>query len=362
MLFAELAVASLLIVVAGSFLTRYGDRIATKTGLGHAWVGLVLLAFATSLPELVTCFGAVTIPRQPDLVFGDVLGSNAFNLLILVLLDLLCGRDSVLVRVGRRAMLSAALGLVMMLLVAAPLVVVGLVGPLAQGAADWVGLMSPLIFLAYLFAMRLIFRDERAALADQVTEEAEPKPAGPSAVSSGPNGGIRHEAIAFAICAAVILGAGLWLSNSADRLATYPFHVAGRTLTLGHTFIGVLLLAIVTSLPELVVTVSSFRLGAHAMALGNLLGSNIFNIAIVSVADVGNRLASGRTIFLGAEKALKPIHALTALIPMLMTAVLMVGLVGRRRRRLLPVGWETGLMALIYLAGIYLVFRGSVGG
>jgi len=349
-LFVELAIGSLLIIAAGSVLTRYGDRIADKTGLGGAWVGLVLLAFATSLPELVTCLGAVTIPKQPDLVFGDILGSNAFNLLIVVVLDVMCGRQSVLVQVGRRAMLSASLGLVMVVLVVIPLALIQIGGPLAA-AAEWMWVASPVLFLTYLFAMRLIFRDEKAAMAESARGEAGPKP----------TGDIKREAIGFGICAAVILGAGLWLSSSADRLAEYEFHVRGGTLVLGHTFVGALLLAIVTSLPELVVTISSFALGAHAMALGNLLGSNIFNVAIIAVADVGHRIVQGKTIFLGGAEPLKPVHLLMALVPLLMTAVLMVGLAGRRQKRRLPAGWETVLLVLIYLAGIYLVFRGSAG-
>lgn len=346
MLFVELAVASLLIVVAGSFLTRYGDRIATKTGLGGAWVGLVLLAFATSLPELVTCVGAVTIPKQPDLVFGDVLGSNAFNLLIVIVLDILCGRESVLVQVGARAMLSAALGLVMMLLVALPLILVQV------GVGETlVWIASPTIFVAYLFAMRLIFRDERAAMAELVpaAEDGERQPLRT----------LKRELIAFGICAAVILGAGLWLSSGADRLAEYPFRIGGQEVTLGHTFVGALLLAIVTSLPELVVTISAFRLGAHAMALGNLLGSNIFNMAIVSVSDAAHAIVQGKTIWHGADRPLSALHLLTAFLPILMTATLMAGLAGRRRRRRLPAGWETVLMLLIYLGGMYLIFRGS---
>src|SRR3990172_9891278 len=60
-------VCAVLIVIAGTFLSRYGDVIADKTGLGGTWIGLILLASVTSLPELVTGASAVTLAEAPNL-------------------------------------------------------------------------------------------------------------------------------------------------------------------------------------------------------------------------------------------------------------------------------------------------------
>ena len=83
----ELALCGTLIGVAGSMLARYGDIIAQLTGLTRTWIGLVLLATATSLPELFTGVSAVTVAAAPDIAVGDALGSCLFNLVLLVVLD-----------------------------------------------------------------------------------------------------------------------------------------------------------------------------------------------------------------------------------------------------------------------------------
>ena len=82
-------VCSLAIVYAGMKLSVYGDRIAELTGLGNAWIGLILMASITSLPELITGISSVAILNAPDLAAGDIFGSCVFNLLILSVLDAL---------------------------------------------------------------------------------------------------------------------------------------------------------------------------------------------------------------------------------------------------------------------------------
>lgn len=80
---AMYAACNALIVFSGAKLSRYGDILAGKTGLGRTWIGVVLMASVTSLPELITGLGSVTYAGVPDIAVGDVLGSCAFNLLIL---------------------------------------------------------------------------------------------------------------------------------------------------------------------------------------------------------------------------------------------------------------------------------------
>ena len=81
MVWFEFAICVALITVAGSTLSRYGDAIADKTGLGRTWVGVILLATVTSLPELVTSAVAAA-KKEGDISIGNILGSNIFNFLI----------------------------------------------------------------------------------------------------------------------------------------------------------------------------------------------------------------------------------------------------------------------------------------
>jgi cation:H+ antiporter len=81
----QLGACAALIAVAGTKLSRYADVIADKTGLSGNWIGLILLATVTSLPELATGISSVTIADAPNIAVGDILGSCVFNLAILVM-------------------------------------------------------------------------------------------------------------------------------------------------------------------------------------------------------------------------------------------------------------------------------------
>jgi cation:H+ antiporter len=87
MIWIQFLAAALVIVLAGMRLARYGDVLGEKTGLGRSWIGVVLLAATTSLPELFTGIGATALAALPDIAVGDVLGSCMFNLLILSFMD-----------------------------------------------------------------------------------------------------------------------------------------------------------------------------------------------------------------------------------------------------------------------------------
>ncbi len=92
LLWTQLAILAVIILVAATQLTKSADVIAFKTGLGRSFVGVVLLATATSLPELGTGISSVAViggNSGADLAAGDAFGSNIFNLLIIGILDLL---------------------------------------------------------------------------------------------------------------------------------------------------------------------------------------------------------------------------------------------------------------------------------
>ncbi len=87
LLWVGFIVCTSVIVYSGTRLSKYGDIIAEKTGLGRTWIGVVLMASVTSLPELVTGISSVTYAGVPDIAVGDVLGSCVFNMFIISFLD-----------------------------------------------------------------------------------------------------------------------------------------------------------------------------------------------------------------------------------------------------------------------------------
>ena len=131
--------------------------------MGRTWLGLVVLAAITSLPELATGVSAVCWVNAPDITVGDLLGSCVFNLLILALVDLLYRGSPVLTAADRGHLLAASFGIIML-----AVAVMGLMAPhpLANLAFKHVGLASLVLLVCYLVAMRSLFgyqRRERAA-------------------------------------------------------------------------------------------------------------------------------------------------------------------------------------------------------
>lgn len=328
-IWGQFALCLLLIGFAGFKLSRYGDVIAEKTGMGGSWVGLILLATVTSLPELITGISSVTMARTPDIAVGDVLGSCVFNLMIIVVLDFLQRGESVYTRASTGHILSAGFGVVL----------IGIAGfnlLLAQNGMVWrighVGMYTPIMLLIYAIAMRTVFRYEREHL-DAYTEQR---------VERYPDIKLRDAAIGYALAALVVAGAGLWLPFVGKQLA----------LSMGwhESFVGTLFVAFVTSVPELVVTISALRIGALDMAIGNLLGSNLFDIAILALDDL---------LYLPGPilSHVSSTHGVSALSAIVMTGVAIIGLLYRPRTRVFKtVGWTSIFLITIYLINSYILF------
>ncbi len=324
----EFTLCLLLIVVAGYRLSLYGDMIAEKLALTRTWVGVVMVASVTSLPELVTGVSSVTVAQTPDIALGDILGACLINLMMIVVLDFLHREESVYTRAHIGHTLAAGFGVVMIGLVAVNLL-------LTQAGMHiyvfHVGLYSPLILLIYALAMRIIFLYEQMQelpTADLSNQRYRATP-------------LRRALIGYAL-AALVVAVGIWL----------PF--VGKMLAVQHGwaegFVGTLFVAAVTSLPEAVVSIAAVRLGSLDMALGNLFGSNLFNIAILALDDIaytpGPLLA-----------AVDPAHAVSALSAMVMSGIAIIGLFYRARGRVLrTVGWASLFLLAVYLFNGYALY------
>jgi len=328
------------IIAAGTALTRYGDRIAVRSGLGRLWVGAVLLSVVTSLPEVVTACSSAW-QGEHDIALQNIFGSNLFNLLILVILDMLIRGRAVLSEANPRHRASALTGGAMMLFVA----VVALFYNMAQdqgwssgGYARFpVGAESLLLAGIYIWAMNRIFRVGREERDSRSAPAAEPDA-----------DGMKNSRIygVFAVVSMVIVAAGWRMTVLGKIISDTPLDIAGRQVMITDNFVGMILIAVATSLPELVVTISAARIGATDLAVGNILGSNIFNMAILALSDVFYfhgpiLLYSGRAV------------VYTALLGTLLTTIAFAG-IGRPTRRLIGnrLGPRTLSILLLYIAGM----------
>ncbi|MEE1566659.1 MAG: hypothetical protein V1246_02495 [Arenicellales bacterium] len=316
--------------VAGVQLSRYGDAIADKTGLGGTWVGVMMLGTVTSLPELVTGVSSVTVAGVPEIAVGDVLGSCAFNLLLLVMLDLFYRQESVYTRASHGHVLGGGFGVILLGVVGFALLwsALGGVPVLAH-----VGIYTPAIFLLYAIALRTVFLYSQRTLAEYAGEEPD----------RYPQLSLSQTLWRYLGAALFVVGAAVWLPFIGERLAA--------TMGWHQSFVGTLFVAFVTSVPELVVTFAAMKLGALDMALGNLVGSNLFNIMILGVDDLfyttGPLLAH-----------VSVVHTATALTAMAMTGIAIVALLYHPRKRVLhTVGWASVLLAAVFLLNAWVLYR-----
>lgn len=287
----QFVAAAVVIIVAGTMLTHFADRIAAQTQLSHLLVGSLFLAAATSLPEIAVDFNAIAL-HQPDLAVGDLLGSNLFNLLILMGVSA-CFRLSDSPQIQARQHASAATLSIALTTLAA-------LGIYAQLDFSFLraGLFSWAILLCYLGGLRLFL----VTGPDSAPCKPEKSKSRLAATISG-----------YAACVIALLLAAPYLAGAADRLATVS--------DLGHSFVGTTLVAFSTSLPELVATITAFRLRCPDLALGNIFGSNLFNMAMFLPLDwyyEGNLLRAAQSV--NAITALGVIFATSIAVIALLTA------------------------------------------
>ena len=334
-LWLQLAACLALMGLAGPVLSRNADVIADKTGLSGNWVGLILLATVTSLPELITGASAVVLLQAADIAAGDVFGSCVVNLAMLAVLDFLLRDESVYRKAGIGHVLSAGFGVVLISFAALNITLHGVGVPIASHLSL---AFAPVTVLLYALSIRAVFTYERTHLIASAREQA----------SRYPDRSLRDAILRYAAAGSVVVMTGVWL----------PFVAQGLAGTMGWStgFVSTLLVAAVTSMPELVVTVAAIRIGAVDMAIANLLGSNLFNMVVLAIDDVlytpGPLLAD-----------VSPAHVVSALSAVTMSGIVILGLVYRPEGRIVrSVGWIGLTLFMIYLLNAYAMFLSGQNG
>ncbi len=250
------------VIFLGIHLAKYGDALATLTGWGRLFVGSLLVALATSLPELSNNITAVRID-EPELALGDVLGSNVVNLLVLAVVALIFGGKRFLRQVapeqGYLIVLAAILtGLAVILAAWNSL----LPGPLTEGNFWQIGFSSIFLLVVYLVGMRMVYRHPPESQGEG-EDDVE--------ISLG------RAWVLFGIVSLGVVVSGIFLAQSSAWIA--------ESTGISSGIVGILAVAIVTSMPELSATIGAARLGAADLAVAGVYGSCVFNITILAYAD-----------------------------------------------------------------------------
>ena len=328
MIWLQFLVTALVIVLAGTRLARYGDVLGEKAGLGRSWIGVVVLGATTSLPELFTGFGSTALAALPDIALGDVFGSCMFNLLILSLMDAV-QPEPLSARAHQGHVLSIGFGL--LLIGAAGM---GLISDHRLPAIGWIGLYTPALIALYFVAMRVIFTHERQRRARETQEVA--------AELQYRDVALRSALTQYSLAAIAVVAAAVWLPRLAAEIS--------RQTGLGEAFVGSLFVAITTSLPEIVVSLAAVRIGAVDLGIGNVLGSNLFNLLILGLDDLFYRHGP-----LLADAG--PSHGISIVAIVMMNGLFLIGLTYKVMTKRFVVAWDTGAIAAVYVVAVALSYR-----
>ncbi|MGE0420054.1 MAG: sodium:calcium antiporter [Acetobacteraceae bacterium] len=329
MIWLAFAICLVLISIAGPMLSFGAQVIADRGRVSEGWIGLILLSTVTSLPELIIGVSSVTVAQVPEIAVSDVFGSCVFNLVILIVLDFIQRGESVYRRVSQGHILSAGFSILLIGFAGISVLLHG------QGAAfhiGGVGGYTPIILALYVLGIRASFLYERNQSAAALTQDRRGRPVA-----------TLRKAIAMCILASAIIAvAGVSLPFIAERLA--------EMMGWKQTFVGSLLVALITSIPEMVVSVAAVRAGAVDMAIGGVLGSNMFNMVVLGIDDLAFR--DGPLL-----EHVSSIHAVSAMSAMIMTGLVIVGLLYRPQQRVFrAVGWISLSLFTVYLLNSYALF------
>ncbi len=313
------------IIFAGSKLSVLAEKLAGLLNISSSAIGLLLVGIITSLPELSTSLGAVLKVGEPNLALGNTLGSDLFNLMIIALCDLLFRKKGLLRNAGHRI----APLLYYLLMISAVCLTLTLPNSIALLGMHF-NIGSLAIIATYLF---IFFRTHKTS-----GEHASPTPIEDRSE-------LGKTIAQFSIAAIVIVAAGIILAQLGDRIA--------EQTGLEQSFVGTLFLAFATSLPELTVSITAMRIGAYDMMLGNILGSNMFNVFVAAITDLAYR----KEAFHFSDDCISPNLLLIAGCAITMTLVAMIAIKQKKKARV--VAWESIVMISLYAAGLYALYIGS---
>lgn len=327
-----LIVCALVIFLAGKQLSTHAEELAEQTGLGQVWIGIILLSAITSLPELMVGISSTAIVGSADLAVGDILGSCAFNLFLLAILDAFVPKNhSLFGNVSGHHVIAAAMGIILMTIFTMASAI-----PFSIDFGPWIGYPSVLFLLIYFFAVRMIHGSTRVVfMPDQIESSIEP-------VSL--SGLKKKTVIRFSIYSMVIILAALALPYVTDRLA--------RMIGVSGSFAGTFILAATTSLPEVAVSMAAVRKGSLDLAVGNLLGSNLFNFLILAVDDL---VYPGADLLRDASSG----HLISAMASIMMAAIAIIGISAHSRFKRLFLAWDALLIAVLYAVMLYVLYHTS---
>ncbi len=321
--------AAVLIAFFGIRMTSTARDLAAATGMGEALMGAVFIGATTSLSGIIASSTAAW-HGEAGLAVSNSLGGIAAQTMFLVIGDLVYRKANL--EFAAASVENMMMSVQLMLLLCILLVAFTLPGISFFAVHP----ASFLLLAAYLFTLRLLVDTHEKPMwlprmvSGTVREQSHGHPARQGRSKSA-------LFVDFAVCAAAVAFSG-WMIASAGMV------VAERT-GFSDGIVGGIFIAVITSLPELVIAITAIRMGALTLAVGDIVGGNAFDTLFIAVSDVFYRQGP---IYAGIDPAEK-VWLGSA---MLMNAVLLMGLMYRQRKGFANIGMESVVILLVYVGTV----------
>lgn len=329
-LWLKFIVASLGLLFFGYKASKLGYTLSKLTLFSETFIGMIFLAISTSMPEMFVSVGSAGIAHSGNLAAGNVFGTLVINLMILVLIDIQRG-GALLSYVDNQHIFTGLLCIMLLGVLIASIIIQNLLHPAYK--IFNIGLDSILIFFVCIVSLRLLFSFENKRV-KKIKNNV-------SVLKNNNVNSLKKLWIKFFIYILLVGIVGLWISDIADKIVQV-------TPKWDHTYFGSIFLAISSSLPEIVVSISSVRVGSVNMGVGNILGSNLFDTIIIPISD----------IFYVKDMILANIslvHIFTATIVIILTTIVITGIIYKSRKSFIRLSWPTIFMLLIFVGYCFLL-------
>lgn len=232
-------------------LSYYADGLSKTTGVSGALVGGIVLAGVTSLPEFVTCFSAILV-GNPALAIGDVLGSNLFNIFMICFFDIVFINKMIFTKTMKSH------NLVFILLLINYIILYLFISKLMTFSVLSIGIPSLVIVITYILYIKSIPKVDE----DKVII----------------NGTDSFLIVKLIITSILMIMSSVLLTIIVNNLSNiYP--------SFSSSFLGAIFLGVTTSLPEVITFYTLISINSYDLALSNILGSNLFNLLVLSIGD-----------------------------------------------------------------------------
>jgi len=321
------------IAYAGTKLSNLADQLADYTGIGEAIMGAIFLGATTSLPG-ITASVTAAIDGHAAIALSNAIGGIAAQMAFLAFADI----------AYRKANLEHAAASVPNMMQGALLITIlsilmlGMVGP---NITFWgIHPITPTLLISYILGMRLVFSaQEHPMWRPEHTQETNVDiPVKPKEEIS-----LLKLWSKFVVLALIVCVSGWAVTRSAETIAVET--------GISESMVGGIMIAIVTSLPELITSIAAIRIGALTLAVGGVVGGNVFDTLFAAIADIAYRKGS---IYHAATERETALVAIT----MIMTGVILLGLIQRQKHGISNIGFESFLVLVLYLLGAVILNYG----